>query len=61
MKKKKIKIELHTSLEFANYQNVVNTAMALAQSGWFINIIKSDNGWYLLEVYRIIYPPLNPK
>ena len=54
MKKEKKEIVLHTSFEFAHYENVVNTAMALAQSGWFINIRKSDNGWYLLEVYKSI-------
>ena len=61
MKKEKREIELHTSFEFANDQNVVNTAMALAQSGWFINIRKSDNGWYLLEVYKSIYTPNKKK
>ena len=54
-KQRQIEIVLHTSFEFAVYQKVVNTAMALAQSGWFINIEKAESGWYLLKVYRLAY------
>jgi len=47
----KIEIVEHTNFELLEYQNVLNTAMALAQSGFFINISKTDHGWYLLSVY----------
>lgn len=52
MEKKNIeKIVLFTSFEFVHWDNAVNTTMALAQSGFFTNIIKAS-GVYTVNVYK---------
>ena len=55
MKKKesevKVELKLHSSYQLAHFQNVTNVAMALSQSGFFVNIGKADNGWYQIDIY----------
>lgn len=61
MKKKKIDkepsertiIQLKVEFQFAHFSNVQAVAMALAQSGYFVNI-RNDGGTYILKVY--MYP-----
>lgn len=55
MKKTVIKettnLELYTHFSFSYIENATNVGMALAQSGYFINIIRDGTG-YRLDVYK---------
>ena len=42
VKQDKINIFEKVTFEFAYYENVMNVAMALSMSGYYIRIIKSD-------------------
>jgi len=48
----KWELELHTSFQFSQWQNLVNVTMALSQAGYFINIRKVEE-FYQLNVYKV--------
>lgn len=45
------KVELYTDFNFAYIQNAQNVGMALAQSGYLVNIVVGGTG-YRLDVYK---------
>ena len=51
VKEKPLRIVLHTSFQFAHWENANNVAMALAKSGYFINIIKVSEA-FKLDIYK---------
>ena len=53
MKEKKdyLKIEKHTTFSFVHWQNAQNVAIALAQSGYFVNIIKISES-FVVDIYK---------
>ncbi len=55
-----IKLQLHTSFSFAHYQNCVNVSVALAQAGYFVNIVKISEA-YRLDIYKYSNDPITKK
>lgn len=48
------KVELYTWFSFAYIANAQNVAMALAQSGYLVNIV-SDGSGFRVDIYKWSY------